>query len=263
MTESHGQVTREAARTYERFFVPAIFGQWAAPIADAADLAADARALDVACGTGVVTRELARRLGPSNVRGLDCNAGMLAVARDVGPDILYEQGHAEALPYDAGSFDAITCAFGLMFFADRVAALRQMWRALRPGGRLVVATWSALPTTPGYDAMVRLLARLFGDAIADELRAPFVLGDARAVAAPFEAATIPVNVATIPGRARFPSLEAWVHTDVEGWTLAGRLDAAQVARLRAEASDALSRFVDATGAVDFEAPALLAVATKL
>jgi ubiquinone/menaquinone biosynthesis C-methylase UbiE len=96
--------------------------------------------LDVACGTGVVAREAARRVGPAGaVAGLDRNEGMLAVARRMAPGIAWRHGLAEALPFPDGAFDAVICQFGLMFFEDRGKALGEMWRALRPGGRLAVA----------------------------------------------------------------------------------------------------------------------------
>ena len=166
-----GQLTGSAAEVYEAFFVPALFGEWAPRLCDAASIGPDKRALDVACGTGVVAREAVRR--GADVTGLDCNPGMLAVATRLAPAVDWHEGRAEALPFDDARFDAVTCQFGLMFFEDRVKALAEMARVTRPGGALVVATWDALERTPGYAAIVELLQRLFGEEIAGTLRAPF------------------------------------------------------------------------------------------
>src|SRR5262249_53538725 len=153
---------------------------------DAAHARAGNRVLDVACGTGVVAREAARRVGSGgSVTGIDCNEGMLVVARRLAPAIQWQIGAAEALPAASGAFDVVVSQFGLMFFGDRMAALKEMWRVLRPGGGLAVAVWDALEHSPGYAAMVALLERLFGKRIADELRAPFALGDRKALASLF------------------------------------------------------------------------------
>ena len=173
-----GQVTRSAAEVYEEFFVPALFREWAPRVAAAAAIRPGQKVLDVACGTGVLAREAASRVAPGGeVCGLDRNEGMLAVARREAPGIAWRQGLAEALPYDARRFDAVISQFGLMFFDDRRRALQEMLRVLRPGGRLAVAVWDRLETSPGYAAMTALLQRLFGERVAAGLRAPFVLGD--------------------------------------------------------------------------------------
>ncbi len=228
-----GQVPRSAAEVYEEFFVPALFREWAPRVAAAAAIRPGHKVLDVACGTGVLAREAHTRVGPDGeVAGLDRNEGMLAVARRNAPAIVWRQGLAEALPYDAGRFDAVVSQFGLMFFDDRRRALQEMLRVLRPGGRLAVAVWDRLETSPGYAAMTALLQRLFGDAIAAGLRAPFVLGNPDELRGLFAAAGLPdARIATETGTARFPSIEAWVHTDVKGWTLADLIDDAQYRQL--------------------------------
>lgn len=259
-----GQVSRSAAEVYEAFFLPALFEQWADRVADGAGIQPGQRVLDVACGTGVLARAVAARVGPTGaVVGVDLNDGMLAVARRKAPAIAWQQGRAEALPLEDDRFDAVVSQFGLMFFADRRAALREMLRALRPGGRLAVAVWAGLDRIPGYAAMAALLQRLFGDDVADALRAPFALGDPHLLHALFGEAGIPqVQVATSDGTARFPSIEAWVYTDIKGWTLADVLDDAQVALLLREAERDLRRFVAADGTVEFSAPAHIVTATK-
>ncbi|HVR66787.1 MAG TPA: methyltransferase domain-containing protein, partial [Verrucomicrobiae bacterium] len=173
---SEGQVTRSAADIYEEFFVPALFEEWAPRLCKAAALSHGNNVLDVACGTGVLAREAARCVqSGGKVTGLDRNEVMLTVARRVAPGIEWRQGRAENLPFPDGSFDAVVSQFGLMFFEDREGALKEMWRVLKPRGRLAVAVWDALEHSPGYADMVALLKRLFGDRIANELKAPFVL----------------------------------------------------------------------------------------
>jgi ubiquinone/menaquinone biosynthesis C-methylase UbiE len=259
-----GQVTRSAADVYDEFFVPALFRQWAPRMADAARLASGQRVLDVACGTGVLAREAARRVAPGGaVTGLDRSEGMLAVAGRQAPEVTWKLGMAEALPFPGSSFDAVVSQFGLMFFEDRTQALREMRRVLRPGGRLAVAVWDALETSPGYAAMAGLLDRLFGARIAGALHAPFALGDTKVLGALFsEAAIADVDIRTQVGTARFPSIKSWVETDVKGWTLADLIDDRQYDLLQREAATALRMFARADGAVEFDAPAHIVTAQR-
>src|SRR5690606_14144734 len=105
-----------AARAYEALFVPALFGQWAASVVDAAQVSTGERVLDVACGTGVLAREAQRRTGPAgHVTGLDPGVGMLAVAKELAPTVDWRQGMAESMPFADASFDAVVSQFGLMF----------------------------------------------------------------------------------------------------------------------------------------------------
>lgn len=259
-----GQVTRDAADVYEGYFVPALFREWAPRVADLARIRPGQRVLDVACGTGVLAREVADRVGPSGeVIGLDINEGMLAVARRKAPTITWQHGQAEALPFEANSFDAVASQFGLMFFEDRHGALQEMMRVLRSGGRLAVAVWGALDQSPGYAAMVDLLRRLFGDDVARALRAPFVLGDRRLVHALIaETNMVGAQITTQMGTARFPSIESWIHTEIRGWTLADALDDAQFDLLLREARVALRPLVAADGTVAFAVPALVITASR-
>ena len=261
---SRGQLIRSAAEVYDTFFVPALFAEWAPRVADAAKLAPGQTVLDVACGTGVFAREALPRMLPGGaVIGLDCNPDMLAVARRRASDIDWRQGQAEALPFADHSFDVVASQFGLMFFEDRRAALEQMWRVLRPGGRLVIMVWDALERTPGYASMTALLQRLFGERIASELRAPFALGDPAQLRALFaDAGIAEIDLNTFVGSARFPSIEDWVHTDVKGWTLADRIDEAQYELLRSAAETELACYRQADGQVVFDSPAHIVFAQK-
>jgi SAM-dependent methyltransferase len=256
-----GQVSTSAAEIYDEFFLPALFARCTAPVAGAAGIRSGDRVLDVACGTGALALEAARRGG--DVTGLDRNAGMLAVARAKSPEIDWIEGMAEALPFDDASFDAVVSQFGLMFFENRKESLTEMRRVLKPGGRLAVAVWASLSETPGYSAMVELLDRLFGAETASALHAPYCLGEAGELKALFAGAGMPDAMITRHDSiAEFPSIEAWVHTDIKGWTLADAIDDDQYALLQREAKGALAEFVDGDGKVRFSHPAVIVTTGK-
>src|SRR5262245_28184379 len=148
----------DAATGYQDMLVPALMQEWAPRVAAAAGIRPGDRVLDVACGTGVLTAEAARRAGPSGaVIGLDLSDEMLAVAARLHPTLRWQQGSGHALPFPDRSFDAVVSQFGLMFFPDPVAGLREMRRVLVPVGRLGVAVWGSLADTPAYAAEVRLV----------------------------------------------------------------------------------------------------------
>ena len=260
-----GSGSRSPAEVYDEQFVPALFRPWGRVVAAAAQLGPGQRVLDVACGTGALTEAVCEQVGPTgSVAGLDANAQMLEVARRKRLDVDWHQGHAEALPFADGSFDAVVSQFGLMFFGDRVAALREMTRVLRPGGRLAVAVWDRLAGSPGYAALAELLQRLFGSAIADAFRAPFALGDEvllKRLCA--QAGIVGAEVRRHEGTVRFPSIAAVVTTERAcAWTLGGLLDEAQFARLLAQSSVALAPFAAPDGAVTFAVPALVTTARR-
>ncbi len=259
-----GQVPKSAAEIYDAFFLPALFQDWGPRVADAAEIGSGQQVLDVACGTGALLRVCAERTAPEGLAtGLDRNEAMLEVARKKFPAVSLQPGMAENLPFETGAFDRVVSQFGLMFFEEPVAALNEMWRVLRPGGRLAVAVWGSLEDTPGYAAMAALLQRLFGVEIARELEAPYSLGDRSDLLAMFAEAGIPdARLETLTGTARFSSIEDWVYTDIKGWTLADSIDDAQYDRLLAAAGTDLKAFVTADGSVSFDAPAHIVTATK-
>jgi ubiquinone/menaquinone biosynthesis C-methylase UbiE len=131
-----------APENYQRFFVPVIGAPLAEDLLREAALVERERVLDVGCGTGVVTRLAAARVGrEGRVVGLDINPGMLAVARSVTPaedGIEWYEESAEVLPFADRSFDVILCQLSLQFMPDRSRAMAEMHRVLVPGGRLVL-----------------------------------------------------------------------------------------------------------------------------
>ena len=119
----------DAAANYQRYFVPAIGAPVAGDLLDRADLQRGERVLDLACGTGVITRLAAERAGSTgSVTGVDINPGMLAVARSItssGAPIEWCEAPAEKLPLPDRHFHAVLCQYGLQFFSDRAAAPRE------------------------------------------------------------------------------------------------------------------------------------------
>jgi ubiquinone/menaquinone biosynthesis C-methylase UbiE len=259
-----GQVSNTAAETYEEFFVPALFQEWPERVLDAAHVKSGYRVLDVACGTGILARTAAERVGPEgSVVGLDINKGMLAVAENTAPQIKWKHGSAESIPFEDGSFDAVVSQFGLMFFEDRSAAIQEMARVLMPGKHLAVAVWDTLENTPGYASMAALLERLFGAQTAQALYSPYSLGNTKDLLPLFEGPNLQdVEIHTIDGTACFASINAWVFTDIKGWTLSDSINESQYQLLLAEAEKELQQYVLPDGTVKFRAPAHIVTATK-
>ncbi|MDZ5698734.1 class I SAM-dependent methyltransferase [Chelativorans sp. M5D2P16] len=148
------------AENYQRFFVPSIGAPVADDLIDVAGLQPGERVLDVACGTGVVTRRAADRVGAGGaVSGLDVNPGMLAVARSrTPPDIPVEwyEASAESMPLPDEAFDVVLCQMGLQFIPDKQAALREMRRVLVSGGRVFITVPG--PKPPMFAIMKDALA---------------------------------------------------------------------------------------------------------
>ena len=254
------------AQVYEDLLVPALFAQWTHRLADTADIREGQHILDVACGTGILARFIAERVGADgSVSGVDVNPGMLAVANRIAPGIDWRDGDAEALPYEDDSFDAVLCQFGLMLFSVPESALQEMKRVLRPGGHLAVAVFGALGDSTAYAAMADVYERRVDKSVGDALRMPFSMGDPEVLASVFASAGIsPVKMTRKSGMACFSSVRNMVLSDVKGWfPFAGiHLDEDSIDAVAEEAQMALKAFQTADGAVEFPVPAYILTATK-
>lgn len=247
-----------AARAYEDLHVAALFGEWADPLLDAAEVTAGQRVLDVACGTGVVARRALSRVGATgDVTGLDAAPGMLAVAEQVEPGVRWVEGEAGTLPFDDDEFDAVVCSFGLMFFGDRDRAVREMLRCARPATPVAASVWASLEQAEAYATTVALLERMAGTAAADALRAPFVLGDPGELTGVFErAGASTVSLRAHVGTARFPSVRVMVEAELRGWlpVMGVHLDEASIEAILAESELVLVDYVAGDGTMVFPAP---------
>jgi len=259
------QVADDAAVLYEESFVPALFARSAVMLADLAGMAGGDRVLDVGCGTGVVAREAARRVGAEGrVVGLDLNPRMLAVARRLAPEIEWRQGDAGDLPFEDGSFDLVASQYAAMFFPDPALALREMWRVLAPGGRLAVAVCGPLADAGGYAALAQVAESACASDVVELLRSPFALGDREQLAGLVRTAGIEgAAVQTVECPVRFPSIDALVHTEVKASPIRDVIDQRSFDALLDGARERLARFcIDGTGEVAFAMPAHVVTARK-
>lgn len=256
MSSTHETFTipLEVAEVYEAKFVPAIFQEWAPHILDIAHVDRGCDLLDVACGTGIVARTAADRVGSAgSVIGVDLNEAILTVARRVRPDLDWRQGDVAALPFDDGSFDAVVCQMGFMFFPDRRAAFSEMARVARPEGTIAVVVPASLAAQPAYREFVDIAARHAGPDARSLLTTYWNCGDLDALTEVIESSGLEVTDSrTRTGTARFDTSDELVATEVEGSPLIERLDEDTYARIRDDVRSAMSRYVTPKGR--FEVP---------
>ena len=203
---------------YEQPMVPAIFAPWAPDLVDAARVQSGDRVLDIACGTGVVTRVLAERVGAGGrVVGLDPNPDMLAAARIASPELNIEwlEENAMSMSLLDSAFDAVVCQQALQFIPDKPAALREMRRVLVPNGRLALSVWRSVDQSPAF----RMIREYVADRLGPEKAAlrPFGLGDGRAIGAMVASAGFRnVKVCAAVKMSRFQSPEHMVRSIAGG-----------------------------------------------
>jgi len=168
-----------AAEVYEQEVVTGVFGEWTPALVELVAPRAGERVLDLACGSGGVTRAVASVLAATgSIVAVDFSAPMLEVARTRGvPDgttIEWREASADDLPIADADVDVIVCQQGLQFFPDKPAAAAEMFRVLRPGGRLALSVWCGLEANPLQRAFNDSLVVHAGAAI---FTAPFSYGD--------------------------------------------------------------------------------------
>ena len=167
------------AGAYDEIYLPRIFIPWARLLLERAALRPGEAVLDIATGPGTVARLAAEQVGPQGrVVGTDLSEAMIAIARAKPPSSgsvtsEYLVSPAAPLAVEDGVFDVVTCQQGLQFFPDRAAAVREMHRALKPGGRGVAAVWREIELQPYFAAMRAALDECLPREQAEPYGAPF------------------------------------------------------------------------------------------
>jgi ubiquinone/menaquinone biosynthesis C-methylase UbiE len=219
-------------KAYDEILVPRMFEPWARRLLDEAGLRSGEAVLDVATGPGTVARLAAQRVGPrGRVVATDISQPMLDVARrkpalpDSAP-ITYVESPAAPLPVEDAAFDVVLCQQGLQFFPDRLAALLEMRRALKPGGRAAIAVWADIKANVIYNALHGALRETVPSDVADRLLAPFSWPDPEVLKETIAAAGFRnVRVRTIAAPLIFEQGTAQAITTLSGSPLAPALAA--------------------------------------
>ena len=148
---------------YDRWLGPTVFQPFAADLARRVADGRPRRVLELAAGTGILTREVLAIVKGADVSATDLNEAMVEYGRGRAPEATWRQADALALPFDDGQFDALVCQFGVMFFPDKPAAFAEARRVLDPGGSLFFNTWDAVDTHDFAAALLAGLERAFPD----------------------------------------------------------------------------------------------------
>lgn len=252
------QVEQSASEAYEQYLVPPIFAPWADRLLETGGIQEGDRVLDVACGTGIVARRTASRVGTrGSVVGIDINDGMLTVAEnasaDVHPPIEWRQGDATDLPFSDKEFDIVCCQQALQFFDDPVAAIGEMHRVLTEEGRVALSVWRPLDYQPAYVVLAEALERYLGASVGKMMCSPFPDWKGRylrtlANDAGFDNAFVTIQI----GAVRYPSVAEFVRREAASSPFAEQLATVEQ-KMRAELlhdiEDALDIYVDDKGIV--------------
>jgi len=155
--------TGSMPQAYDQWLAPTVFRPFAIDLARRAAGFGPRRLLEIAAGTGVLTRELITAIPAARVTAADLNAAMVKFGSEHVPLAAWLQADALHLPFDDRQFDLVICQFGVMFFPDRSAAFREMRRVLAPEGVVLFSTWGTVENHGFAAALVAGLAQAFPD----------------------------------------------------------------------------------------------------
>jgi SAM-dependent methyltransferase len=164
MTNDTTRVWAEDMSTaYDEHLVPAVFQPFADDLAARIASSAPRRVLELAAGTGAVTRAITTTIPDAELTATDLNVAMVDVGAVQVPAATWQQADATSLPFDDASFDVVACQFGVMFFPDKQAAFSEVRRVLTPGGRFVFNCWGPLEAHDYQATITAALVDLFPD----------------------------------------------------------------------------------------------------
>lgn len=254
--------------TYDRLMVPMLFEPYAADVAERAKSHGPVDILETAAGTGVVTQALHRARPDAQIVATDLNPAMLEMAaqRLRSDKVRFQAADAQDLPFDDQCFDLVVCQFGVMFYPDKLAANREAFRVLRPGGRYLLVIWDTLDRNPASKAVQEAVAAQFPDDPPQfYARVPFGYADLEIVTADLMAAGFDdLEFETIGHRSRAPSALDAATGLCQGTPLRAEIEArdhSALERVTEAAARALQQFEGPDG-LDAPMSAHLVTATK-
>lgn len=248
MTSNDGIFSGSIPQLYERYLVPLIFESYAVDVARRVSKQRVGDVLEIAAGTGIVTRAMAARLAASvRITATDINQPMLDLAKAKQPDpnrITWQHADALALPFANQSFDAVVCQFGAMFFPDRRKGYAEAKRVLRPGGQFLFNVWGKLSDNIFADTVTESLARLFPNDPPRFLeRTPYGHADTDKLFADLTIAGFgSIAIDPVEFKSKAPSARDVAIAYVQGTPLRGEVEArGSLEQATAAAADALAR----------------------
>ena len=230
-------------KLYNEYMVPLIFEPYAVDLANRLASRAPKCVLEIAAGTGVVTRHLASMLPAGTaIVATDLNQAMLDLASQTGTSrpVEWRQADAMQLPFGDGEFDAVVCQFGAMFFPDKPKAFAEARRVLKPGGVLMFNVWDRIEDNEFADVVTAALASMFpADPPRFMARTPHGYHDKAAITRDLKAGGFasPPEVHTIAARSKAESPRIPAMAYCQGTPLRGEIEARDKSRL-GEATDA-------------------------
>jgi ubiquinone/menaquinone biosynthesis C-methylase UbiE len=245
--------------TYDRHLGGMLFEPYAEDMAQRLADLAGGTVLETACGTGIVTRALARALpGSVSIVATDLNQPMLdyAATKLGSGNVRWQQADAQALPFEPHSFDVVLCQFGVMFFPDKPRAFREARRVLRPGGRYLFSVWDRIESNEIMEVTHRAVAAHFPENPPGFLRrTPCGHHDTAALSASLEAAGFArVEVETVEFLSRTPSAAHAATGLCQGTPLRNEIEERDPAGLATATDAAAADLAERFGAGEIEAP---------
>ena len=243
---------------YDEYFVPLIFAPYAEDLAARVAAHGPSRVLEIAAGTGVVTRAMAKRLPAStSIVATDLNAPMIERAQAIGTarPVEWRTADASSLPFGDGAFDAMVCQFGVMFFPDKAKAFAEARRVLKPGGAFLFNAWDRIEDNEFADVVTRALGELYpADPPLFMARTPHGYHDKAQIARDLAKGgfTAAPRIDTVTARSRAQSPRDPAIAYCQGTPLRSEIEARDAARL-GEATDVAAEAIArrfGRGAVD-------------
>ena len=268
MTTTQSEFSGSIPDHYHRYLVPLIFDEYAQDLATRASTPPAGSVLEMACGTGVLTRHLRASFSPDvRVVATDINPAMLAHAEsalDGTDDIEYRSADGTALPFDENEFDALFCQFGVMFYPDRELGYREAARVLKPGGAFVFNVWDSLAHNDIARWVHETVVALHPDDPPAFLSLPFGYHDIAEIEGQLRGAGFGDIEATVLAReSRSPSVRDVALGILSGSPLATQLEERGIAAAAIEAVEALlvERFGDGPVVASMQSIAFVARVT--